>query len=222
LYTRYGSMQCEYFNNEAMYYLDNNTCTCMRNELYISLYNNTFCLVWFFVFCVVFCISFFVIFLLAIVLSVCLSVCLFLCLSVFTDSDNPFGIFKLFYIVNYSIVDITYTVFSLRTRKIMRIWTSYDEMKFFYFTRETNFSIQRMARRTHVTLWRLRTFLYNRFRLIALNAAFNNISVISWRSVLLVEETRIPGENHYSRYRLHGVQSPNKEDNANMNFIWWN
>jgi hypothetical protein len=25
---------------------------------------------------------------------------------------------------------------------------------------------------------------------------FNNISVISWWSVLLVEETRVPGENH--------------------------
>ena len=28
------------------------------------------------------------------------------------------------------------------------------------------------------------------------NATFNNISVISWRSVLLVEKTRVPGENH--------------------------
>ena len=28
------------------------------------------------------------------------------------------------------------------------------------------------------------------------NATFNNISVISWRSVLLVEETRVSGENH--------------------------
>jgi hypothetical protein len=28
------------------------------------------------------------------------------------------------------------------------------------------------------------------------NATFNNISVRSWRSVLLVEETRIPEENH--------------------------
>jgi len=27
------------------------------------------------------------------------------------------------------------------------------------------------------------------------NATFNNISVISWRSVLLVEETGVPGEN---------------------------
>ena len=28
------------------------------------------------------------------------------------------------------------------------------------------------------------------------NATSNNISAISWRSVLLVEETGVPGENH--------------------------
>jgi hypothetical protein len=28
------------------------------------------------------------------------------------------------------------------------------------------------------------------------NATFNNISVISWWLVLLVEETGVPGENH--------------------------
>jgi hypothetical protein len=28
------------------------------------------------------------------------------------------------------------------------------------------------------------------------NATFNNISVISWQSVLLMEETEVPGENH--------------------------
>jgi hypothetical protein len=33
-------------------------------------------------------------------------------------------------------------------------------------------------------------------RLMMVNATFNNISVISWRSVLLVEETGVPGENH--------------------------
>ena len=32
--------------------------------------------------------------------------------------------------------------------------------------------------------------------LMVFNAAFNNISVILWRSVLLVEETEEPGENH--------------------------
>jgi hypothetical protein len=31
---------------------------------------------------------------------------------------------------------------------------------------------------------------------VVFNATFNNISVISWRSVLLMEETRGPGEKH--------------------------
>jgi len=33
---------------------------------------------------------------------------------------------------------------------------------------------------------------------VVFNATFDNISIISWRSVLLVEETRVPGENHRS------------------------
>jgi hypothetical protein len=41
--------------------------------------------------------------------------------------------------------------------------------------------ILRMVSRLEPTLWLWR---------------FNNISVISWRSVLLVEETEVPGENH--------------------------
>ena len=40
------------------------------------------------------------------------------------------------------------------------------------------------------------------------NATFNNISVISWLSILFVEETRVPGENHpvashIMLYRVH-------------------
>jgi hypothetical protein len=31
---------------------------------------------------------------------------------------------------------------------------------------------------------------------MVVNATFNNISAISWRSVSLVEETAVPGENH--------------------------
>jgi len=31
---------------------------------------------------------------------------------------------------------------------------------------------------------------------VVFNASFNNISVISWRSDLLGEETRVPGENN--------------------------
>ena len=32
--------------------------------------------------------------------------------------------------------------------------------------------------------------------LMVFNATFNNISVILWWSVLFMEETRVPGENH--------------------------
>jgi hypothetical protein len=37
---------------------------------------------------------------------------------------------------------------------------------------------------------------FNRFRFMVFNATFDNISVILWRSVLLVEETGILVENH--------------------------
>jgi hypothetical protein len=45
---------------------------------------------------------------------------------------------------------------------------------------------------------------------MVLNATFNTNSIISWRSVLLVEETRVHGENyrpaanHIMLYRVHG------------------
>jgi hypothetical protein len=35
-----------------------------------------------------------------------------------------------------------------------------------------------------------------RIRIVVFNATINNISVISWQAVLLVEETVVPGENH--------------------------
>ena len=35
-----------------------------------------------------------------------------------------------------------------------------------------------------------------RVRFIVFNVTFNNMAVISWRSILLVEETGVPGENH--------------------------
>jgi hypothetical protein len=36
---------------------------------------------------------------------------------------------------------------------------------------------------------------HNRVKVVVFNTTFNNISDISWQSVLLVEETRVPGEN---------------------------
>jgi hypothetical protein len=40
----------------------------------------------------------------------------------------------------------------------------------------------------------------DRVRGMMFNATFNNISVIWWRSVLLVEETGTPGENHLTNF----------------------
>jgi hypothetical protein len=50
------------------------------------------------------------------------------------------------------------------------------------------------------------TFIGSCFMVI--NATFNNISVISWRSVLLVEETGVHGENHLKSqviYKLYHI-----------------
>jgi hypothetical protein len=38
-------------------------------------------------------------------------------------------------------------------------------------------------------------------------ATFNNISVISWQSVLLVEETGVPGETHQVTDKLHHIMN---------------
>jgi hypothetical protein len=46
-----------------------------------------------------------------------------------------------------------------------------------------------------IAKWMDLTITYN-FYTLCVNAIFNNISVISWRSVLLVEETGGPVENH--------------------------
>jgi len=47
-----------------------------------------------------------------------------------------------------------------------------------------------------IFVYSLTIYMYYGFEFMVFNATFNNISVISWRSVLLVEETGVPGENH--------------------------
>ena len=54
------------------------------------------------------------------------------------------------------------------------------------------------------------------------NATFNNISVISWQSVLLMEETGVPGENHrpvasHSQTLSHNIvlSTPRHERDSN-------
>ena len=51
----------------------------------------------------------------------------------------------------------------------------------------------------HIKMIHEQFLVYKRFDLvwfIVFNATFNNISVILCRSVLLMEETRVPGKNH--------------------------
>ena len=42
--------------------------------------------------------------------------------------------------------------------------------------------------------------VWDRIRVVVFNATFNNISVILWWPVLLVEEAGVPRENHMSVY----------------------
>ena len=49
-----------------------------------------------------------------------------------------------------------------------------------------------------------------RVRVMVLNGTFNNISVISWRQIFLVEKTGVPGENQWS------VKSPWKTLSHNV------
>jgi hypothetical protein len=48
-----------------------------------------------------------------------------------------------------------------------------------------------------------------RFMFMVFKATFNNISVISWQSVLLVEEIRVPRENHWPVARHRQTLSHN-------------
>ena len=63
-------------------------------------------------------------------------------------------------------------------------------------------------------------------RVVVFNATFNNISVISWRSILLVEETGVPGENHrpvasHWQTLSHNVVSstPRHERDSNLIYV---
>ena len=69
--------------------------------------------------------------------------------------------------------------------------------------------------------WNYFLYLF-RTRVMVLNTNFNNISVISWRSVLLVEETGVYRKNHrpaasHLQYLSHYVElsTPRHERDSN-------
>jgi hypothetical protein len=52
---------------------------------------------------------------------------------------------------------------------------------------------------------------------MVLNATFNNISVMLWGSVLLVEETAVPGENHRP---TASSSTPHHDRDSNSQLLW--
>ena len=123
------------------------------------------------------CRSLFVLFLLAIVLAV---------LFRFTDSDYSFHIFKLFV---QQMVSSQYILYSRSAILIAFYFFSYsDSMHMHYFKT----MLDCHSRKCHVTTL-IDKFIVSNSRLITLRYSLliNNISVISWRSVVLVEGTRI-------------------------------
>ena len=69
---------------------------------------------------------------------------------------------------------------------------------------------------------------HNKRGFMMFNATFNNISAVSWRSVLLVVETGVPGENHrpvasHWQTSKHNVVSstPHQERGSNLQPTYW-
>jgi hypothetical protein len=50
----------------------------------------------------------------------------------------------------------------------------------------------------YALIWKIEIFFTKRrrVRIMVFNTTFNAISVISWWSALMIEETGVPGENH--------------------------
>jgi hypothetical protein len=64
-------------------------------------------------------------------------------------------------------------------------------------------------------------FQISRVGVMMFNATFNNISVIiSWRSVLLVEETGVPGENHRIISKLYLPWCHQTINNMQISWYW--
>ena len=63
--------------------------------------------------------------------------------------------------------------------------------------------IRRISRNFNLYDQKCKPKIRVRVRVMLFNATFNNISVISWRSVLLVDETGVPREDHRPAVRLH-------------------
>jgi hypothetical protein len=92
--------------------------------------------------------------------------------------------------------------FMLKMNNLMQLWISLDYVFLLeksrwkiYIHRISTFTRQFWYYSGPFKIWRLLLPKWVRW-IMLFNATFNNISVISWLSVLLVEETGVPWEDH--------------------------
>ena len=64
-------------------------------------------------------------------------------------------------------------------------------------TIHSGYEMKLILKRQFIQHMRWNSSWKDRVRIMMFNANFNNISAISWQSVLLMEETRVPVENHW-------------------------
>ena len=74
-------------------------------------------------------------------------------------------------------------------------WLTFYAKFAFYMVKLTKYWKRNILHVIITTIWII-WLIYLFDWLIVFNATFSNISAISWRPVLVVEEARVPGENH--------------------------
>jgi len=96
--------------------------------------------------------------------------------------------FRLLVFVLYALLQFTASNYPFDVFKfVLQIKLIYINIHMFYFFDE---KISEITQNSCMYFW------FGLVRFMVFNATCSNISVISWRSVLLVEETGVPGENH--------------------------
>ena len=80
-----------------------------------------------------------------------------------------------------------------------------DVLNYCIVQHKLKFDLQVLKPNRYCVIYWYKLNLHIRVRVMVLNATFNNISVMSWESVLLVEETGVPGEFSYHNAVLYSI-----------------
>jgi hypothetical protein len=86
----------------------------------------------------------------------------------------------------------------LHCQNLMAVWIVYSNPQYIYIYSTIFTMYQKVLYMFYLHFCLKKTIFYRtRVRIMVFNSTFNNISVISWLSILLVEEIEVPGENQY-------------------------